>query len=322
MRLSPTHSVGKIGSIPRLWEIRHLMEEMKASADPAVMYGAHYFLNLLMPSCVSRWILNAIHRNSSLYVSNLQGPTASLAVGSHRLQQLFYWPSTPPDIGVSINMTSYQTKLLVSISTTSILIPSAKKLSKLLHKHVNLLADLLSKRRVPGESRSKKRPHHVIIEAPVGSGRLIPQHDPDHLSTSVSASSNLTTSRKSISATSVASGPDAAALANASVGELTDRLHAVQEELNDLSESLESGILYDENGDSLNSRMEDLKDEFSDLMKNLRRRKSIADYGPNIIINLEVGEVEKFICLHPFFSILCVIACLIASLGCSFLPPL
>ena len=28
-----------VGAIPRLWEVRHLMEELKTSADTAVMYG-------------------------------------------------------------------------------------------------------------------------------------------------------------------------------------------------------------------------------------------------------------------------------------------
>ncbi len=28
-----------LGAIPRLWEVRHLMEELKTSADTAVMYG-------------------------------------------------------------------------------------------------------------------------------------------------------------------------------------------------------------------------------------------------------------------------------------------
>lgn len=287
------------------------MEELKASADPAVMFGAHYFLSNLLPASLSRLLLQVMHRNSSLFVSNLQGCSTSLSVGSHRLHQIFYWPSPPPDVSISINMMSYQTKLLLSISTTSILIPCARTLSKLLHKHVNQLADLLSKRRVPGEVRAKKRPHHVIIEAPVGSGRgRLPTMMPvetttgggEHMATaaaavvsvSASTSSGLAGFTRSSRAASVASPA-------ASLSEMTDRLHAIQHELNDLNDAIESGILYDENGDSLSSRLEDLKDEFSVLMKSCRRRKSIADYGanagPNIVINLEVS-VQSF-CMQP-----------------------
>lgn len=280
------------GSIPRLWEIRHLMEEMKASADPAVMYGTHYFLTHLMPDSIARSLIHFVHRNSSLFISNLQGPTTSLTIGSHRLHHLFYFPSTPSNISISINVLSYESKLDVSLMTSSILIPSAKKLSKLLHKHINLLTSLLSNRRVSAESRSKKRPHHVIIEAPVGSGKTpLPVLIPDvvspadiHIPSSVSTTSGLTNSRVSTPAS----------VMKATIPELMDRLHQVQQELNLLNESLEHYESEDETMiRSIHSRIEDLKDEFSDLMKQLRRRKSVADYGischhPNIVVDVEV----------------------------------
>lgn len=234
------------------------MEELKASADPAVMYGAHYFCNTLIPSGVmSRSLLNLIHRNSSVNLSNLQGPSMNLSICSHRLHKIFYWMSTPPSIAISFNVITYGHKLFVSISTTSILIPSAKILGKLFSDHIEILADLLSKRRVPGEARSKKRPHHVIIEAPVGSGRRVSGYG----RTSPILNAPFTTS------------------------ELTERLHHVQFELNQLNEALDSVDDTHMDRDTLTDRLEELKTEFSELMKQIRRRKSLAEFGPNIIIS-------------------------------------
>lgn len=180
------------------------------------------------------------------------------------------------------------------------------------------MSDLLSRRRVPGEARAKKRPHHVIIEAPVGSGRAYSPVMDDYssgmisstaspvssverstpymtmattTSLSPSSSSLLMTTTTAAAVGTVAGATAAAASAypvSWSTADLTDRLHAVQMELNHLNEILEVEQHDIRTRDSLLLHLEDLKTEFSELMKHLRRRKSIADYGPNIVINLEV----------------------------------
>lgn len=66
------------------------------------------------------------------------------------------------------------------------------------------------------------------------------------------------------------------------VTELSTKLHEVQYELHKLCEQLDSG------GPGVRKRFEELKDEFTGLMYEMRRRKSIAEYGPNIVINIEV----------------------------------
>lgn len=295
------------------------MEELKASADPAVMYGAHYFLHSLLPNSVSRFFLNLIHRNSSLIISNLQGPSTSISIGTHRLQKLFYFMSPPPDIPITIQVVTYQSKMFLSISTTSLLVNSAKSLAILIHKHVQLMGELLSRRRVPGEVRAKKRPHHVIIEPPVGSGRGVIQPYEDippiqtgmvTMTTSLSPSSSsavmktTTTAAGSAGAATAAlspasvspvttitagvSSPGVSTVTSASMSELTERLHSVQAELNQVNESLEQPHYDGRMRETLLFRLEQLKTEFSDLIRQIRRRKSTAEFGPNIVVNLEV----------------------------------
>jgi len=234
------------------------MEELKASADPAVMYGAHYFLNSLIPSSLARFLLNLVHRNSSVCLSNLQGPDMELTIGTHRLRKIVFWMSPPPNVPISFNIVSYNHRLYYSISTTSQLIPCAKSLAKLFKHQLEQFADLLSRRRVPGEARHKKRPHHVIIEAPIGGGGGIGM-------SSMAPLHPLTTN------------------------ELTERLRQVQFDLNQLNDALDRGV---HDRDEIAERLDELKEEFSELMKQIRRRKSVAEH-PTIVINVEVNFRAK-----------------------------
>lgn len=236
------------------------MEELKASADPAVMYGAHYFLDSLLPSSLARFLLNLVHRNSSVCLSNLQGPDCELTIGSHRLHKMVYWMSPPPNIPIVFNLLTYNQTLHISVSTTSQLVPSAKALAKLFKLQLEQLAELLSKRRVPGESRPKKRQsvhHSVLIEAPIGG------HGQSHSTSS--------------------------SLAMATTSDLTERLRCVQYELNQLNDALDRG---GHDRDMIADRLDELKMEFSHLMKQIRRRKSVVDQ-PNIIINLHEPDEEE-----------------------------
>lgn len=50
------------GAIPRLWDVRRRMEELKTSPDTVVMYGAIYCLLPILPEVVAQWILNTVFR--------------------------------------------------------------------------------------------------------------------------------------------------------------------------------------------------------------------------------------------------------------------
>lgn len=63
------------GTVPRLWEIRGTMDELRTSADPWVMLGLQQFLFAILPSTWYQRVINYIAlRNSSTFVSNIHGP--------------------------------------------------------------------------------------------------------------------------------------------------------------------------------------------------------------------------------------------------------
>lgn len=67
------------GLVPRLWEIRSTMDELRNSADPWVMLGLMKLLHLLVPTSCYQWIINQLTlRNSSILLSNVRGPRASV----------------------------------------------------------------------------------------------------------------------------------------------------------------------------------------------------------------------------------------------------
>lgn len=63
------------GTVPRLWELRNTMDELRHSADPWVMLGLKRILFTLLPGSWYRWTINRLAlRNSSVFVSNIRGP--------------------------------------------------------------------------------------------------------------------------------------------------------------------------------------------------------------------------------------------------------
>ncbi|XP_074595242.1 uncharacterized protein LOC141850506 [Brevipalpus obovatus] len=246
------------GAIPRLWEIRHLTEEIKTSADPAIMYGAHFFLHHLMPTRMARFILNLVHRNSSVCLSNLQGPEQAVTIGTHRLHRILYTMSPPPPVSIVFNVISYNGQLELTVVTTSKLLPCARRIAKQFKCQIEMLSELLSKRRVPGEVRTRKaqqqnqqqqvaRNSQFLLDAPFSEDPMFTQ-------------------------------------------DLATKLNHVQLERYYMNEMLEA---HPANRDDIEYRLEELKEEFTDLMKQLRRRKSMAEYGiHNIIINVEEDPMD------------------------------
>lgn len=236
------------GAIPRLWEIRHNMEEVKTSCDHSIMLGAHYYLNYLLPGRLYRFILNILHRNSSVCLSNLQGPLDTVTIGSHRVRKVLFWMAPPPAVSITFNTISYGEKMYVSVSSSSELLPCARALAKGFKRQINILSELLSKRRVPGEGRPKKRSPNYVIETPLPT-----------------------------------SGPFI-------TSDLTAKLNAIQYERYQMNELLEKNPI---NREDIEYRLEELKDEFAELMKQLRRRKSLAECAMHnrIVINVQVCSV-------------------------------
>lgn len=311
------------------------MEELKTSADTAVMYGAHYLFSKLLPRPLYRYLINLVNRNSSLYLSNIQGPTPGpLSIGSHRLRKAFYFLSPPSYCAITYNVLSLNDRLYLSISSKAKLLPNARELSKHFGQQVELLAQLLARRRVPGESKraraqicARHPPQQGLAVAGghpspadgqalsmhqyYDQGAYYPQldHHHPHPMPHPHARSLLPDLVRN---TPLPPPPPAARHIHLSpVGEdgshhqliidhglyeganLSDKLHEIQDELNRLSQA------YEMHEPGVVAHYELLKSQFTSLLHEMRRRKSIADYGQGILINIEV----RFLFLLVFPSL-------------------
>lgn len=316
------------------------------------MNGVMFFLHWLLPSCLCNFLLNFIHRNSSVCLSNLQGPKEPISFYTHRVHSLNFWMSPPPNIPLSFNVLSYGNSLSVSISTSAQLIPCAKRLGRLLKQQFNNYHQLLSRRRVPGE-RSRIRQlaaQYAQLKQPLPPAaylatkfKVVPSSSPEstitqigkelqeelaHVRSSRSSSLRTTPSPTTSTLSPTTASPMTMAeaveaivsniergvsisssrrntlintISQLSTGQLADRLNDVQFHLYELSEHLQDD-LSEERKEQLELELEEFKDEFDVLMKQIRRRKSIADYSlHNVVINVEVSAVFQSVCLPSRF---------------------
>ncbi|XP_067122951.1 putative diacyglycerol O-acyltransferase MT1468 isoform X1 [Centruroides vittatus] len=245
----------KEGVIPRLWEVRHYMEELKTSADPVVMYGAIYFLIKLLPHVLSHWLLGLISRKATVNYSNLPGPSEFIVLGSRKLKKFCYWMACNPNVPVSFSLLTYGGNLTVAVSADQTIVTTPKDLIKNFIAEINKLAHLLAKRRIPGEQRRRssytsERRQEEIIKPPMQ--------------------------------------------------QLQQKLNLVQEELHEVGQKfdmlnrLDSSVIIEYKGvpisrSALYWKLEELKEEFSELLAEMRRRKSLAD---GIIINIEDEDMD------------------------------
>ncbi|KAI2796422.1 hypothetical protein BLOT_015366 [Blomia tropicalis] len=275
------------GAIPRLWEVRHLMEELKTSADTAVMYGAHYLFDRLLPRPLYRFMVNLVNRNSSIYVSNIQGPEMNLSIGSHRLMKAYYLLTPPSYCSIGFNIFTFHDKLYIAISSRSKLINDARALGRLLRSQIDLLHVLLARRRVPGESKRAKRAMYLgtaaadqLQAAHIGLYQSMAGVVVSRPMTIHSQTLDMEQPSPSSQQQQQQTSPQIGNTPTRSV-DLSAKLHSIQDELNQLSEA------YDMGDPDVAARYEELKQEFTRVLYEMRRRKSIADYGQNIMINIE-----------------------------------
>ncbi|KAK8378852.1 hypothetical protein O3P69_009522 [Scylla paramamosain] len=70
-------------AIPRLWEVRSRVDDMKASAEAVVAYGLVWWACKLLPTPLTRSLLRHLYRRCSVQYSSLPGPTSPLLLGGY-----------------------------------------------------------------------------------------------------------------------------------------------------------------------------------------------------------------------------------------------
>ncbi|CAM1294948.1 Uncharacterised protein g1139 [Pycnogonum litorale] len=249
------------GAIPRLWQIHRSMEELKNSADTAVMYGALYYLYGLLPKSIASWIFRTIYSRQSVQFTNLPGPEINLYIESHRLSSVMFWaPSIVSRVPISISLLTYGDSVKMTLSADTGAVPDARSIIDEFVKLVETVSRLLEHRRIPGEHR--RRSYSSVAHNEETLAKVPPIED------------------------------------------LQQRLREVQEELQEITNKLElsspDGTVFRELTSTqreLAHRMQELKEQFSVVLEELRRRKSLADgviiFDEDEIVDAELRKPRK-----------------------------
>ncbi|XP_059482024.1 uncharacterized protein LOC132200526 [Neocloeon triangulifer] len=226
---------GVEGSIPRLWAARKIMADLKTSAAPAISYLGSAALMKVLPSQWARKLLQEVQSNTSLQFSSLPGPPATVLVGGHPLKAVYTILPAPSCSGLAISVFTYADQVYVTALSEKSCQILTKELLQYLNHEIECMWNLLMYRRAPGEGR----PANVVF--------------------------------KMTDATSP-------------VEELQARLHEVQGEVASVSSTLRSKSEHPEDQDSpvadkkeeeLTDKLDKLKSEFTQLLQEVRRRKSL-----------------------------------------------
>ncbi|XP_074662626.1 uncharacterized protein LOC141915117 [Tubulanus polymorphus] len=221
------------GAIPRLWELKHRMEDLKNSADPPLLFGAVGILSYLLPECISHMILNSINNHSSCIISNLEGPSIEQTFASREIKEVMFWVPPRDEIGLSISFLTYSDQVRMAVIADRAVLSNPHILTRDFIFQMNRLSHLLANRRIPGEHPSR---------------RLEPYHD------SIPSQSDCT------------------------VEELQRKMSLVQSQLQDMKSKYDNidddGSTFVSDEQQLADQIEQLRDEFKDLLIELRRRKA------------------------------------------------
>ncbi|XP_050730808.1 uncharacterized protein LOC127005739 [Eriocheir sinensis] len=137
-------------AIPRLWEVRSRVDDMKASASAVVAYGLVWWAYRLLPASLTHALLRRLHRRTSVQYSSLPGPTSPLLLGGwlEQVLNVLKGLSTPPSPAAD------QVHVSVAARTS---MPAAPAMARLILQEFQSqcvqMCELLANRRIPGEQR-------------------------------------------------------------------------------------------------------------------------------------------------------------------------
>ena len=131
--LIPTNTEG---AIPRLWEIKHQMEDLKSSADAIVLYGMQWILSNVLPECLYQRIFQCIWNKSSCVIANVPGPDIRLQFASCEIRSMVSITPPPADIALSISVITYGDQVRLSVIADRNVMPNPHVITKQFNREV------------------------------------------------------------------------------------------------------------------------------------------------------------------------------------------
>lgn len=96
------------GSIPRLWEVRQRMLELKTSADTIVLYAAQWFLTRTFPHAIYRHLWRSLLNRGTAFISNVHGPAKKSSLDTKEVNALLPIFHTFSNVFFIVNTSTYK----------------------------------------------------------------------------------------------------------------------------------------------------------------------------------------------------------------------
>ncbi|CAF0746331.1 unnamed protein product [Didymodactylos carnosus] len=232
------------GNIPRLWAFHDCMKNVKHRSEYATMFLFIKLTYILFPLRIANRIIARVYNNASFWLSTIAaGNSTALATMSILNKDVRSYICLSPSVGsctISFCVTTYSDEIRLAVIADSNIMPDTKFITKCFIEQLEVVRDLLSHRRIPGEIRRITRPT-----------RIMP-------------------AKKSISSISEISD-------DLSIEEIQAKMTTLQQELLSLKSQFENVDGNDPNFQTqrliITAKLEELRKEFRELLIKLQERQ-------------------------------------------------
>lgn len=112
----------------RLTEVRYRMDAIKRSVEPFVYYGSASFMLQVLPSFLSRALVDFYARKCSAVMSNVPGPREALSVAGRKVKGMLFWVPQRANIGLGISILSFSNEVRIGVYSDTAVVSSPSEL--------------------------------------------------------------------------------------------------------------------------------------------------------------------------------------------------
>ena len=124
----------------RLAAVKAHMDAVKASAEPAVVFGILQSIGRA-PMWVHRQVVKMFSEKASGVLTNVPGPTEPLHIAGVPLTTLMFWVPQAGDIGLGLSLLSLDGTVRVGVTTDAAFLPDPSALARAFEEEFAALAD-------------------------------------------------------------------------------------------------------------------------------------------------------------------------------------
>lgn len=127
------------GAIPRLWKVKHVMDNVSSGALFYVTRGAIWVTSCLFSVNLFHKLWNFIHGKFSCVISNIPGPEGTLTFASKQIKSVIYWVPPLHNMAIGISFLSYGQSIRMAVSAERSIVPNPEVLTKEFIAQVSLV---------------------------------------------------------------------------------------------------------------------------------------------------------------------------------------